>query len=133
MTEILEQPEGVGGEPVVVVPVEHYVGSVTNPGGIHQRLELLLSRDVAQDLILKLSLPVEAYRAYNMRGFILGGINIDLDQADFTRVVGGPLRGYQCIYHNAFAPRYSIVKLSASNFWRSSASHQASISPALAA
>ncbi len=56
----LEQPEGIGSEPVVVVAVEDHGVAGRNASVAHQLFKFLLADDVAADLILKLALPVEA-------------------------------------------------------------------------
>ena len=64
----LEQPETVGGEPVVVVPVEDHCVLRGDAGAADELLERLLADDVAVDLVLQLGLPVEADRAADVAG-----------------------------------------------------------------
>ena len=55
---ILEEPEGVGGEPVVVVAIEDD-GSIRRDARFgEQAVEFILGEDVAVDLILQLRFPV---------------------------------------------------------------------------
>ena len=78
----LEQPEAVGGEPVVVVAVNNDRVILADPRTAHERGELLLADDVASHLVLQLALPVETDRTRHVPLVVRLRIDVDLDDLD---------------------------------------------------
>jgi len=55
---VFQLPEGVSGEPVVVVAIEKNGGAVGNAGGAEKFFERGLVDQIAADVVLELGLPV---------------------------------------------------------------------------
>src|SRR5262249_6310906 len=106
VTVVFEQPERIGGEPVVVIAVQdnRRLGRDTCVGG--QFLEVFLADDVARNLILKLRLPVEGNRAGQVTGLVLRGIDIHLNETlvGVFEVLNSPIGGNEHIGHDSFSP-----------------------------
>jgi hypothetical protein len=95
VTVHLEHPEGVGGEPVVVVAVEDDRVAVADAGFAEELFDIGLAEDVATGLILQLAGPVEADGARDV-AFVVGvGVDVDLDElnAGVGAVLGDPVGG----------------------------------------
>jgi hypothetical protein len=76
----LQQPEGVRGEPVVVVAVQHDGVVVADAGVAEELFQPFLADDVAAHLVLQLARPVEANGAGDV-AFVVGRrIDVDLDE-----------------------------------------------------
>ena len=78
----LEQPEGVGGKPVVVVAVEDHRVAGRDACLAQQFFKFLFADDVAADLVLQLALPVEADCAGDVACIVRFRVHIDLNQFD---------------------------------------------------
>jgi len=78
---VLERPVGVGGEPVVVVAVEDDRRVGRDAAAAEQFGQRVPGRDVACDLVLKVSLPVPADGARDVSLLVDGRVHVDLDHA----------------------------------------------------
>ena len=89
----LEKPKAIGGKPIVVIAVKHDRVIRRDSGAAQEFLERFLADDVAADLILELSLPVEANSARDMARIVGLGIHVDLSQFDarFAQVLFHPV------------------------------------------
>ncbi len=94
---VAELPVRPGGEPVVVVAVQHDPGVVVDAGGAQQRLQLLAADEVPPDQIGQLALPVDAGRAGQMAGVVGIGVDVDLEEADLrvVEVLTGPIGAHE--------------------------------------
>ena len=92
-----EVPVGIGGEPVVVAPVEHHCVVVGDALLREQLPEAGLVHEVADHRVLQLGLPVDADRARDVATLVRGGVLVDLDEhhPGCVEVVLGPVGGYQ--------------------------------------
>ena len=93
MTVYLQLPEGVGGEPVVVVAIQHY-GRVGADARLSQELAHLLGgQDVARKLVVELGRPVPADGARDVALVISLRVNVNFDEphARIAKVLGDPL------------------------------------------
>src|SRR5271155_4830112 len=72
---IFQLPEGVGGEPVVVVAVKEDDGVFANTGFAEQALEFGLFDEIATDRVLELGLPVPGNGAGNVALVVGRGVN----------------------------------------------------------
>src|SRR4029077_11049481 len=72
---IFQLPEGVGGEPVVVVAVEKDGGVAADAGLAEEALELGSFDEIAANGILKLGLPVPGDGAGDVPLVVSGGIH----------------------------------------------------------
>ena len=94
MSVKLQLPQGVRGEPVVVVAVEKNSGVIGNAGGAEKLFERGFVDEVAADIVLKLGLPVPADGAGDVSLVVGGGIHIDFDETKiggiqiFSRPIG---------------------------------------------
>ena len=75
-------PVGPGGEPVVVVAVEHDRRVGSDAALREQRAEVLAAGDVAADAVGQLAGPVPAHGARDVALLVGGGVDVDLDEAD---------------------------------------------------
>jgi len=94
----LEEPERIGGVPVVLVAVEDDSGVVGDTATGHQALEAGLVDEVAAYLILLVGMPVDLDGAGDMtRRLIEQHVLVRLDEADrrVVQVFGDPLGRYQ--------------------------------------
>ena len=93
----LEVPVGVGGEPVVVAPVEDHGVIVRDAPLRQQGLEAGPADDVAPHGILQVFLPVQLHRALDVALVVGGGVLIDLgqDNPGVTEVLLDPVGVYQ--------------------------------------
>ena len=82
MAIVLEEPEGVGGVPVVLVAVEDDGRVVGDAALGKQVLEGGLVDEVALDLVLELGLPVELDRAGNVADLVEQDVLIGFDDPD---------------------------------------------------
>src|SRR5260370_7254931 len=73
---VFQLPEGVGGEPVVVVAVEQNGGVVGNAGGTEKFFESGFIDQIAPDVVLELSLPVPANGAAHVPLLLSPAIHI---------------------------------------------------------
>src|SRR5213076_798491 len=89
----LQLPQGVRGEPVVVVAVEKNSGVIGNAGGAEKLFERGFVDEVAADIVLKLGLPVPAYCARDVSLVVGGGIHIDFDETKIggIEILSGPI------------------------------------------
>ena len=78
----LEQPEAVGGKPIVVVAVEDHRVAGRDACLAQQFFEFLFADDVAADLVLQLALPVETDCARDVARVVGLRVDVDLDQFD---------------------------------------------------
>jgi hypothetical protein len=95
MAKELEDPEGVGGPPVVLVAVEDNRRVVADARPSHQGRELLLVQVVAADGVVQVGHPVDVGRVGDVAGGVEQHVLIRLDDAHLVRpvqVVGDPLR-----------------------------------------
>src|SRR6266850_533725 len=83
---IFELPEGVGGEPIVVIAVKKNGGVVGNAGSAEQLFERGLVDQIAADVVLELGLPVPADSAGDMALIVGGGVHVDFDEAEIGRI-----------------------------------------------
>ncbi len=83
---ILQLPEGIGGEPVVVVAIEKYGGVVGDAGFAEQFLQRGLVNQIATHVVLQLRLPVPSHRARNMPLIVRRRVDIDLNEPRIRRV-----------------------------------------------
>src|SRR5216684_4989335 len=91
----LQLPEGVSGEPVVVVAVMKDGGAVGNAGGAEKPFESGLVDQVAADAVLELGLPVPGDRAGDVALVVGGGVHVDFDEAEIggIEILSGPIGG----------------------------------------
>src|SRR5882762_4079678 len=91
----LQLPEGVGGEPVVVVAIEKDGGVIGNAGGAEKLFESGLVDQVAADVVLELGLPVPADGAGDVALVVGSGVDVDFDEADVggIEILSGPISG----------------------------------------
>src|SRR6266849_9243605 len=75
-------PQGVGGEPVVVVAIKKDGGVVGNAGGAEKFFESGFVDQVATDIVLELGLPVPADRAGDVALVVGGGVHVDFDETE---------------------------------------------------
>ena len=80
--EQLQLPVRPGGEPVVVVAVQHDRRVRADPALRQQLAQVLLRRDVATDPVGELARPVPADRAAEVALLVGGRVDVDLDEAD---------------------------------------------------
>jgi hypothetical protein len=112
-----EEPVGKGGEPVVVVAVEHDLGLVGDPRAREQRLPLLLCRDVAHWTPLEVCLPAPANRAGDMPSIVCAGVHVHLDQPHprIVQMLRRPLRLDQRLWMGIPIPRHVLRHFVASS------------------
>jgi hypothetical protein len=79
---VAEQPIGVGGEPVVVAPVEHDGGVLAHPGAGEQALELPLPNELPAQRVVELGPPVPGNRSRDVSLLVQGRVLIHLDHPD---------------------------------------------------
>src|SRR6202521_5286 len=89
----LQLPEGVGGEPVVVVAVEKDAGAVGNAGSAEKFFESGLVNQITADVVLKLGLPIPSDGAGDVSLVVGGGVHVDFDEAEIGRIkiLRGPI------------------------------------------
>jgi hypothetical protein len=89
----LEVPVRVGGEPVVVAPVEDDGVVVADAARGQQRLEGALVDEVAAQRVLQVLLPVQLHGALEVAAVVGTGVLVDLDEdeAGGPQVVLGPI------------------------------------------
>src|SRR6266568_91219 len=90
---IFQLPEGVSGEPVVVVAIEQNGGVIGNAGGAEKFLQGGFVDQVAPDVVLELGLPVPSDGAGNVALVVGGGVDVDFDKAEIggIEIVSGPI------------------------------------------
>ena len=103
VTVDLELPEGVGGEPVVVVAVDDDRRIRGNAGRSEQALDLLLVQDVAGHRVVQLGRPVPADGAGDVPLVVGLGVHVHLDEYD---VVVVPVLRHPVGIHYRFRMRY---------------------------
>jgi len=134
-----EQPEGVGGVPVILVAVEDDRGVVGDAAAGHQPRELLLGDKIAPHLILLVGVPVDRDGAGDVPQFVEQHVFVRFHDA-YGRVVqalGQPLSRYQRLGVRITLNHYSVpfmIKPSDSSLDRGvskTALYRASSTPAL--
>src|SRR5437899_1647191 len=93
MTVVLQLPEGVGGEPVVVVAIEQDGGVVGNAGRAKKLFESGLVDQIAADVVLELGLPIPADSAGDVALIVGGGVDVHFDQTEIggVQVLSDPI------------------------------------------
>src|SRR5882762_1391395 len=88
-------PEGISGEPIVVVAIEKNGGVVGNAGSAEKLFERGLIDEIASDVVLELGLPVPADGAGNVSLVVGGGVHVDFDEAEIggIEILRGPIGG----------------------------------------
>ena len=91
MAEELQLPVRPGGEPVVVVAVQHDLGGGPDARAGQERAEVGAARDVAPDAVRQLARPVPGHRARQVALLVGRRVDVDLHEAD-RRIVEMGLR-----------------------------------------
>src|SRR5262249_8230741 len=106
-----EVPVGVGGEPVVVPPVEDYEVIVGDAAVREQLLEAMLVHEVAADRILEILFPVELHRVGDVALVVGGGVLVHLHQYH----AGGATMGFRPVgVHQDVGTAHTTTSLSGS-------------------
>ena len=102
-------PEGPGGEPVVVVPVEHQGGVVVDAGLRHQLFELRFRKNVANHRVAELGVPGPGDRAGHVAFVVSFRVDVDFHHAHvgIVGVTGHPIRTHQ-YFRMCVAPIYTL-------------------------
>src|SRR4030081_1250816 len=79
---VLQQPEEPRGEPVVVVTVRDDCRTRRDALLRKKRLELLLVEKIADRMLLKVGLPVQADRRVDVALLVCGRVDVYLEDAD---------------------------------------------------
>jgi hypothetical protein len=95
VTEQLQLPVRPGGEPVVVVAIEHDRRIGADPRLREELREVLAAGDVAADSVGELARPVPADGARQMALVVGGGVDVDFDEPHLriVEVLFGPVGG----------------------------------------
>jgi len=86
-------PEGVRGEPVVVVAIEKNCRVIGNAGGAQKSFKGGLVNEIAADVVLELGLLVPTDGAGDVSLVVGGGVHVNFDEAEIGRIeiVSGPI------------------------------------------
>lgn len=97
MTEILELPEGICREPIVVITIQHNRRVVGDARLAAQFFKFFLAHEVAADVILKLGLSIPAHRILDVALVVGAGVNVHFHQPHLriVRVLGDLIRAHQ--------------------------------------
>lgn len=76
---VLEEPEGVGGPPVVLVPVEDHGGVVGDAEPFHELGELLLADEVPDHRVPEVPLPVNLLGPRDVPGVVEEDVLVHLE------------------------------------------------------
>ncbi len=99
VTEEAEDPEGVAGPPVRLVPVEDDGRVALDAVFLAERGEGLGRDVVAHGLVLKVGAPVDVHGAGDVAGGVKKDVLVALDDADggVVEMLGDPFRGHESL------------------------------------
>src|SRR5229473_4232883 len=90
---VFQLPEGVSGEPVVVITIQKNGRVIGNARGAEKFFESGLVDQIAADVVLELGLPVPSDGAGDVSLIVGGGVHVNFDKAEIRgiKIVSGPI------------------------------------------
>src|SRR5712664_4289607 len=90
---VFQLPEGVSGEPVVVITIQKNGCVIGNARGAEKFFESGLVDQIAADVVLELGLPVPSDGAGDVTLVVAGGVHVDFDKAEIggIEIMSGPI------------------------------------------